>query len=245
MPLPKRRATAAAQLSSPGDSRTRLVQAARDLVSERGLAGLKVVDVAARAGANVALISYHFGGRDGLLDEVIRAMAAQIAGERLDRLSLLFSSNASPDARAVLRCWIDPWIENVERPQNREVMQVMLHVMFAADVARERKEHVLEETVKVTALYLDALSNCYPAVPREKMMWRMLCAIGASYLVLAQREPVGWDTLAGVERPASHQAKPGEGADELVAFVLAGFGAAVDVGVAKQARRSRTSRAVP
>lgn len=234
MPPPKRRSSAAV-LPVPGDSRYRLIEAARELVVERGLAGLKVLDVAARAEANVALISYHFGGRDGLLDEVIRAMAAQIAGERLDRLSLLLSDTPTPDPREVLRCWIEPWIENVERPHNREIMQVMLHVMFAADVDRKRKEHVLEESVKVTALYLDALSNCYPGVPREKMMWRMLCAIGASYLVLAQREPVGWDTLAGAERPPS-QPKLREGADELVTFILAGFAAPADKARARQSR---------
>jgi AcrR family transcriptional regulator len=222
MPSSKRRSASSAA-SSQVDSRGRLIQAARDLVAEHGLSGLKVLDVAARAGANVALINYYFGGREGLLDEVIREMAARIAGDRLDRLSLLLAGNASPGPREVLTCWIEPWIENVERPADREVMQAMLHVMFAADVDRKRKEYVLEESVKVTALYLDALSNCYPKVSRESMMWRMLCAIGASYLVLAQREPVGRATLAGVDPPA--RPLPREGAKELVNFVLAGFAA--------------------
>ncbi|MCG2591444.1 TetR/AcrR family transcriptional regulator [Ramlibacter sp. XY19] len=240
MATSRRRATPAAPTSSYGDSGRRLVQAARELVAERGLSGLKVVDVASRAGANVALINYHFGGRDGLLDEVIRGMAAQIAGERLDRLSLLLATESSPDPREVLRCWIQPWIENVQRPHNREVMQMMLHLMFAADVDRKRKEHVLEESVKVTALYLDALSNCYPTLPRDKMMWRMLCAIGASYLVLGQGAPVGWNTLAGVEaRPSPPRSE--DGAEELVTFILAGFAAPAQGASTKQPRRRKIS----
>ncbi|WP_342133526.1 TetR family transcriptional regulator [Hydrogenophaga sp. OTU3427] len=241
MTTSKRRSTAAVQVSAHGDSSRRLVQAARDLVAERGLSGLKVLDVAARADANVALINYHFGGRDGLLDEVIRGMASQIANDRLDRLSRLLALDTPPDAREVLRCWIEPWIENVELASNREVMQVMLHLMFAADVDRKRKEHVLESSVKVTALYLDTLSNCYPHVPRGKMMWRMLCAIGASYLVLAQREPVGWNTLAGAEHPP-FEPQMREGADELVTFILGGFSADSDAVPAKRVRRKNGNR---
>ncbi|SEB06294.1 transcriptional regulator, TetR family [Variovorax sp. YR216] len=198
---------------------------------ERGLAGLKVLDVASRANANVALISYHFGNRDGLLDEVVRRTAVQIANARSERLAALLASSGGepPSPRAVLRCWEDPWIENVERENSREVMQLLLHVMFAADVAPERKEHLLEDSVRVTALFLDVLAQCYPGVPREKMTWRMLCAIGASYLVLGQKSPVGWSVLSSKGKVAA-QPRTKDAADELVAFILGGFSAPVDLG---------------
>jgi AcrR family transcriptional regulator len=205
------------------DSPQRLVQAAREVLAEQGLAGFKVLDVAARANANVALINYHFGGRDGLLDEVVRRTATEVAQARATRLSQLLeiSAGAMPDPRAVVHCWIDPWIENVRRKDNREVMMLMLHLMFAADVDHERKERLLEGNLEITARFVDVLAQCYPEVSRSKMAWRMLCAVGSSYLVLGQLEPVGWRTLSGgAGRPHSHDA-----GHELVQFILGGFSA--------------------
>lgn len=222
---PRRKETPAPERSAAQETRERLVQAAYELIAEHGLAGLKVLDIAARAQANVALINYHFGNRDGLIGEVIRREGEQIAQARSRRLATLLEAAgaALPDPKAVLHCWVDPWVENVEHPRNREVMQLLLHVVFAADVAPERKERLLERTVAVTSQFLDVLGRCYKDVPRERMAWRMLCAIGASYLVLGQKSPVGWTQLASGQ--AGVPPKMADAADELVAFILGGFAA--------------------
>lgn len=43
-----------------GDSDVRLVQAAQDLLDERGFTGLKIREVARRAGVNLGMFHYHF-----------------------------------------------------------------------------------------------------------------------------------------------------------------------------------------
>ncbi len=48
-----------------------LLQAAKQLVGERGYAGTSVRDLAAASGANVAAVNYHFGSRDELLDRAV------------------------------------------------------------------------------------------------------------------------------------------------------------------------------
>ncbi len=203
---------------------------------------MKVLDVAARANANVALISYHFGNRDGLLDEVIRRTAAQIAQTRSKRLSALLDSNGAtlPDPRAVLHCWIDPWIENVEHLNNRKLTQLLLHVMFSADVEQERKERLLADSVAVTGQFLDVLGSCYPDVSRERLTWRMLCAIGSSYLVLGQQAPVGWEALAG---QATRRSRIEDATDELVAFILGGFSAPINIDKEKSQKRTMKTKA--
>jgi AcrR family transcriptional regulator len=50
----------------PQDSRERLLSAALDEFSARGYAGARVSAIAARAGLNAQLITYHFGGKEGL-----------------------------------------------------------------------------------------------------------------------------------------------------------------------------------
>lgn len=48
------------------DSRTKLIEAAIPLFAEKGLAGVSIRELAEAAKVNSALISYHFGGKDGL-----------------------------------------------------------------------------------------------------------------------------------------------------------------------------------
>ena len=56
------------------------------------------------------------------------------------------------------------------------------------------------------------------------MVLRMLSAVGASYLVLGQEEPIGRAQLARSGRSAG-KAKVREASEELVAFILSGFAA--------------------
>jgi TetR/AcrR family transcriptional regulator len=47
-------------------SRERLLEAALDVISAKGFAGARVHEIAERAGVNAQLISYYFGGKEGL-----------------------------------------------------------------------------------------------------------------------------------------------------------------------------------
>lgn len=89
-------------------SRQRLIAAALDEFAAKGYAGARVKEIAARAGLNQQLITYYFGGKEGLykalqehweelegtfadpavpLDELIaRYLAVAIADPRLSRL---------------------------------------------------------------------------------------------------------------------------------------------------------------
>ncbi|MDI5972582.1 TetR family transcriptional regulator [Streptomyces sp. SL13] len=51
-------------------SRRRLLEAAFEEFAEHGYAGARVASIAARAGVNKQLISYHFGGKRGLYEQM-------------------------------------------------------------------------------------------------------------------------------------------------------------------------------
>jgi TetR/AcrR family transcriptional regulator len=63
----------------PDATRQALVAAGAALFSERGFEGAAIDDVAARAGVNKALISYHFGGKRGLYTAVLAAGFQELA----------------------------------------------------------------------------------------------------------------------------------------------------------------------
>jgi AcrR family transcriptional regulator len=66
----------------PGATRRALLEAGGELFAQRGFDGVPIEEVAARAGVNKALISYHFRGKRGLYVAVLESAFASIA-ERL------------------------------------------------------------------------------------------------------------------------------------------------------------------
>ncbi|MGI9592479.1 MAG: TetR/AcrR family transcriptional regulator [Myxococcota bacterium] len=62
----------------PGEGQEALLQAARELMAEKGLPQLTVREVAERAGVQPALVSYYFGGKQGLLQALTREVAASM-----------------------------------------------------------------------------------------------------------------------------------------------------------------------
>ena len=60
-----------ARTDNKENSRMALLIAAGELFAENGVSGTNVRSIAAKAGVNVALINYHFGNKDGLVNAVI------------------------------------------------------------------------------------------------------------------------------------------------------------------------------
>lgn len=77
--------------SSPpleANSRAKLCEVARQLFAEKGLEGVSTRDLAGAAGVNVSLISYYFGGKEGLYKQVF----LDFAQEAQSQLARLFSA---------------------------------------------------------------------------------------------------------------------------------------------------------
>lgn len=79
-------------------SRDALLDAARAEFAAKGLAGARVQDIAVRAGVNKQLISYYFGGKQGLYDAIIESWHAQ--EEELARPDLAFADVVAGYLRA-------------------------------------------------------------------------------------------------------------------------------------------------
>src|SRR5882757_2725457 len=72
-PRPEDRGSAAEQ------TRERILDAAMAEFGAKGYSGARTAGIAARAGVNQQLISYYFGGKQGLLDELRNQWAASAA----------------------------------------------------------------------------------------------------------------------------------------------------------------------
>lgn len=69
-------------MSAPNDTPNRILEVARELFATRGYKGTTVRDIAIAAEANLAAVGYHFGSKQGLYEDVLRAQVAPL-GRRL------------------------------------------------------------------------------------------------------------------------------------------------------------------
>lgn len=77
-------------------SRERIVEAARDEVLSKGILGLRVQDVAAKANVSVPLIYKYFEDRDGLLAEVLGRMFEEVVLEYVEASEEYFAHLEHP-----------------------------------------------------------------------------------------------------------------------------------------------------
>ena len=54
------------------DSRSRILAAATPMFARHGLNGVSIRSLASAAGVNLSMISYHFGGKEGLYAEILK-----------------------------------------------------------------------------------------------------------------------------------------------------------------------------
>lgn len=84
------------------------MKAAANLFSERGYHGVSVQEVSRAANVNVSLISYHFGGKNGLLV----AIFGGIARAKIERgQELLSSCQSRSDVALRLRLFLESFID--------------------------------------------------------------------------------------------------------------------------------------
>jgi TetR/AcrR family transcriptional regulator, regulator of cefoperazone and chloramphenicol sensitivity len=122
-------------------TRAALVRAALDLFGDKGFDATSTREIASAAGANIAAIAYHFGGKDGLrlacADFVVAAISEILAGglgdaERIEELS--------PEAaRDLLARVVGAMIDGiVARDAARPIARFVLREMFEPSAAFER-----------------------------------------------------------------------------------------------------------
>jgi AcrR family transcriptional regulator len=104
LPLP-----AADSAATPaGDTRERLLAAAHELLHERLGGPVSVNDICARAGANVAMVKYCFGGKDAMLVALIQRVVGGFVGEleELDRRHLNASAKLRLHIAEIVRNYV-------------------------------------------------------------------------------------------------------------------------------------------
>lgn len=114
--------------------RTQLIDATIAVLAKKGYAALTLADVAKKAGLSSGIVSFHFNSKDGLLEAVLTALAAEYHHHWAERSQ---AAGPSPSARLKsmlladfdtsvftpdkLAAWIAFWGEAQGRPVHDEI----------------------------------------------------------------------------------------------------------------------------
>ncbi len=138
---PLRRPRRRVSTPAPSDTRARLLSVASAMFAEQGVDAVSVRDVCTAAGANVAAVAYHFGGKDGLHLEALRASLRGMRERVLPRLR-----PADPDPVARLLAHIGAFASAMIGPEADAVAPRMILRELARPSANLRR--VAEEFMR-------------------------------------------------------------------------------------------------
>lgn len=165
-----------AERETPEHRRNLILQAARECLSQKGMRGFTLKNVAAQAEVSISLLSHYFGSVEELLKSVFRSVLFEARpseyrkprnlAEALSNLRELLEKNFHPDyySRRNLLVWLPIYEEMLLSPRTRrsldKIEQELLGevVRAVADVARFRELRVDADDVAFEFLaFLDGL----------------------------------------------------------------------------------------
>lgn len=200
-------------------TRDQILDSAWDLFSKRGFEDVSVRDVTNEAGVNLASVSYHFGSKDGLIQEVVKKVLNPANEHRLSLLQKVVAEQGGIEEvtlKQILECYIRPVMFPEEHGSNLDIL-TRLAARYLIERDYDVPSSVLALFGEVFKNYVGLISIKAKHLTQEDIMRRLLFCIGSglhyqSFCSLA-------DKVRGVEGEYDREAN----FDELVKFVLAGF----------------------
>ena len=96
-------------------TRERILDVAEQLFAHRGFHGVSVRDITGAAGVDVALASYYFGSKGGLLEAVFHRRSEVLNSERLARLEAVLARNQAPTLEDIIDSFTHPLLDRSGR----------------------------------------------------------------------------------------------------------------------------------
>lgn len=161
-------------------TRRRLIEAAQELIAERGESAIRLRDLTELAGTNVAAVHYHFGGLGTLL-----AAAASEAVERIidAQVAEVESLPAGATLHEIVAAYFRPMIQALSGPTSRGRAYVRVLARVTSDPPRELEGWAEAATSRAHDPLLARLRPILPEVPESELLFRVKCAGGILVLL--------------------------------------------------------------
>lgn len=216
-------------------TRDRIIVAAEELFARTGVARTSLRAITALARVNLAAVNYHFGSKEGLVEEVYRRRLEPLNHARLANLEKLEKRRRKPTLEEILEAFMSPVASLARDPAQGGPTVMRLLGQTHAEAEAPYKAWFAGEYKRVLDRYHAALCRALPDLPPEDVRWRLQFLVGALTYPVAERQLVELVSGESMNPEDVHQV-----VQRLLPFVAAGFRAPVSV--SKPGRRRLPAR---
>ncbi|MDR5733913.1 TetR family transcriptional regulator [Caballeronia sp. LZ025] len=211
------------------NQRENILDAAEVDFSQRGYAGTSLKDVAASCDVTQALITYYFGTKQQLFEQVFLRRATLISEERMQRLNELTDSGQSASVREIVRAFLLPLVGLRKSDGGRAFirLQARLHT------EPPEFSYALRSTAygDSTDAYVGALRGALPGLAERDLYWRVTAMIGAYLYAFSDTHRI--DVLS---KNTCDPTDANETLEQLTSFIVGGLEAQPSATAVKPAR---------
>lgn len=168
-------------------AKERILDAAEQLFAQRGFYGVSLRDITQAAGVDVALVSYHFGGKRELFTAVFERRAGVLNRERLELLEEVRrrALPATPSLEAIANAFFEPLLERSARGGSgwKSYFALVAYVNNSPEFGPMMMTRHFDPLVD---RFITVLREALPECPPREIYWGYQFLTGALTLTFAE-----------------------------------------------------------
>jgi AcrR family transcriptional regulator len=218
-----------------GNVRDTILDAAEVTFADLGYAGTTLREVAEKAKVTQALISYYFGSKYGLFEEVFLRRGRKISDARMENLGALKRGGKALQVREILQAFFTPTLALRATPEGRAFirLQARLHTE-PPEISYKLRNEAYDVS---TRAYVAAIWSALPYLSEKDVYWRVTLMVGAYMYAFSDTHRLE-ELAKGVCNPDD----PNEILAQITEFVTGGLSMPSGDAVATKSRKSPARR---
>ena len=171
-------------------TKDRLLDAAEELFSTRGIDATSLRAITSVAEVNLASVNYHFGSKEKLVRAVFLRRLEPLNSERLELLDgLEISAAGAPvELEAILDAWVMPALRMGHSPEGKRFKRLMGGIYSeTGDTLQALLRDLFSEILR---RFCAAIGRALPELSAEELMWRVHFMLGSMIHTVADQPSI-------------------------------------------------------
>ncbi len=166
------------------NTREKILKSAWELFSEKGFEDVSVRDITNHAGVNLASVSYHFKGKNGVIQEIIKKALVPLNRHRVVLLKQAGEEAGGLDKitiQSVIMAFVRPVVCPQEHGGNPELIKRLI-ARYLIDREYSVPDSVMASFSDVYKIFGKAVLSVYPEMSEEKALEKLVFSSGTVFM---------------------------------------------------------------